>query len=204
MDKILKSTLTLLLAIACSNANAFSLKDIVTSENVEAVVSTITGGTSVTTSSIAGTWTYKNSAVKLESDNTLTELAGTAATSQIESKLDSALAKVGITSGLMTFTFGSDSSFSCTTKSKTLSGTYTINSDSQITLNFSAVGTVNIGKVTAYTELTSTTLTLLFDADKLLSIVSAVTSITDNSTLSTIDSLLSNYNGVQIGFDFSK
>lgn len=197
-------SLTALLLLVCSNASAFSLKDLVTTETVETVVSTITGGTSVTTSSLAGTWTYKDSAVKLESDNTLTELAGSAATSQVESKLDSALSKVGISSGLMTFTFGSDNTFSCTLKSKNLSGTYTIESDTKIILNFSAVGTVNIGTVSAYTELTTSTLSLLFDADKLMSIVDAISSVSGSSSLETVNSLLSNYDGVKIGFDFTK
>lgn len=202
MRKFLLSISALLLL--SSSVQAFSLKDLVTTENVESVVSTITGGTSVTTSSIAGTWNYNNSAVKLESDNVLTEAAGSLATSQIETKLDSALSKVGISSGLMTFTFGSDSTFSCSAKSKTLSGTYSVDSDSKITLTFSAVGTLNIGSVSAYTELTSSTLSLLFDADKLMSIVSAISSVSGSSALESVDSLLGNYDGVLVGFDFTK
>ncbi len=204
MRKLLSSSLTLLLLMACSSASAISLGDIVNSSTVETVVSTITGGTTVSSSSLAGTWNYDSSAVKLESDSTLTEAAGSLVTSQIETKLDSIFAKVGITSSLFSFTFGSDNSFSCTCKSKSLSGTYVVDSDSKITLTFSAVGTVNIGSVAAYTSLSTSTLSLLFDADKLLAIVSAVTSSTDNSTLSSIDSLLSNYDGVKVGFDLKK
>ncbi len=204
MRKLLSSSLTLLLLMACSSASAISLGDIVNSSTVETVVSTITGGTTVSSSSLAGTWNYDSSAVKLESDSTLTEAAGSLVTSQIETKLDSIFAKVGITSSLFSFTFGSDNSFSCTCKSKSLSGTYVVDSDSKITLTFSAVGTVNIGSVSAYTSLSTSTLSLLFDADKLLAIVSAVTSSTDNSTLSSIDSLLSNYDGVKVGFDLKK
>lgn len=203
MRKIFFSTTALLLMV-CSSANAFSLKDIVNTETVESVVTAVTGGTTVSATSLAGTWNYSSSAVKLESDSTLTELAGSVATSQVESKLDSALAKVGITSGLMTFTFGSDMSFSCTTKGKTLSGTYTVDSDAMITLNFQAVGTLNIGKVAAYTELTSSTLSLLFDADKLMSIVDAVSSVSGSTSLETVNSLIQNYDGVQLGFDFTK
>ncbi|MFI3240200.1 MAG: DUF4923 family protein, partial [Bacteroidales bacterium] len=99
----------------------------------------------------------------------------------------------------------SDNSFSCTCSSKSISGTYELNSDGdQITLNFAAISSINLGSIDAKISLSSSNLLILFDADKLLEIISTVSSATDNSSLQTINSLLSNYDGVQLGFDLAK
>lgn len=207
------------LVLLCSSASAFSLSDVATavssttsssssssSSTVSSIVSTvasaITGGTTVSASTLAGTWSYSSPAVKLESDNALTEVAGTLATSQIESKLSSVYSTAGITASSFSFTFNSDMSFSCSTKSKTLSGTYSVESDDQIKLTFSAVGSINLGSITVTTSISGSELSLLFNADKLLTVVSALSSVSDS--LSTINSLLSNYDGVMVGFNLTK
>lgn len=199
-----KIVLSLALLLMCSSASAFSFKDLLTKENVENVVSTVAGGQKITPASINGTWTYKDSAVKLESENAFTEIAGSAATSQIEEKLDSTLAKVGISSGLMTFTFNEDETFSCKVKNRELHGTYTIDEEYKITMKFNSAGGARLGKVTAQAEMTFTTLSLLFKADKLLDIVDTITSVTGNSTLAAANSLLSKYDGIMLGFDFTR
>lgn len=203
MKKIFYAVTAALLMFS-SSASAFSFKNLLNKENVESVVTAVTGGFAVSPTTLAGTWVFSSSAVKLESSNALTEVAGSVATSQMESKLDSAMAKVGIKSGMMSFTFGSDMTFSCTTKNRTLNGTYTIDDDKKITLQFQTAGTVNIGRVAAYTELAPTTLSLLFNADKLMNIVDAVSSFSGSKSLQAANSLLQNYDGVLVGFDFTK
>lgn len=194
----------LLLISSGAKAQSF-LNNLVSSDVVSTVVSTVTGGTTLSTSSIAGTWTYSGPAVELSSSSTLSSIAGSLATSTIEDKISTYYSAVGITSGSFSFTFGSDNSFSCTLKSKNLSGTYSLDSaNDQITLTFSAASTVNLGSMTANISLSGSSLSLLFDADKLLELVSAVASVSDNSSLQTVNSLLENYDGVMIGFELSK
>lgn len=203
-----KRTITLAaMALLCTSAiNAASFSSLVSSSTVQSVVSAVTSSsTSITTSSIAGTWTYSGTAVELESDNFLTSAAGSLATSTVESKLDDYCSKVGILAGTFSFTFGSDNSFSCTCSGKSLSGTYALNTDGdQITLNFTAVSSVSLGSMDANISLSSGNLLILFQADKLLELISTVSSVSDNSSLQTINSLLSNYDGVQLGFDLAK
>ncbi len=211
----------------CGTASAFSLSDAASSvssalsssssstttstttssivSTVASVASALLGDSAITTSSITGTWSYDSPAVLLESDNTLTEAAGTLATSQIETKLASAFTKVGISSGAFSFTFNSDSSFSCTLSSRTLSGTYAIDGDETLTLTFSALGSINLGSISTIAYISGSNLSLLFSADKLLSIVSALSSTSSSSsTLSTITSLASSYDGVKMGFELTK
>lgn len=205
MKRVKVLLLSTVVFLGTTSANAASISDLLNSSTVQSVVSAVTSGTTATAASIAGTWSYSGSAVELESDNFLTSAAGSVATSQVESKLDTYCAKVGITSGTFSFTFGSDNSFSCTCSSKSISGTYELNSDGdQITLNFAAISTISLGSINAKISLSSSNLLILFDADKLLDIISTVSSATDNSSLQTINSLLSNYDGVQLGFDLAK
>ncbi len=210
------SALTLLYSSAC----AFSLSDAAssvtsaissstssssTATTIASIASALLGDAAISTSSITGTWSYSNPSVLLESDSVVSEAAGTVVTSQIETKLGNAFTKVGITPGAFTFTFNSDSSFSCTLASKTLSGTYAIDGDETLTLTFQAVGTINLGSISTIAYISSGDLSLLFSADNLLNIVSALTSVSSSSsTLSTINSLASNYNGVKLGFELSK
>ena len=196
MKKFITLPLALVALLISGSANAQSLSSILS--KVENVVSSVTG--SSTSTSVEGTWSYTGPAVDLESDNVLTNVAGTAASSTLENSLSEQLEKVGITEGKMSFTFNADSTFTATISSKTVSGTYTYDSSAEeMKMKFSKV--VN---VTAQVNLTSTQLDLLFSADKLLTVISAISSKTSSSTLSTISSLASSYDGVNLGFELTK
>ena len=198
MKKHLPIVLLLAALFTSQATKAQSLKDLFNSSTVETIVSAVTG--SSTSTSLEGTWTYTGAAVDFESDNLLTKAGGTVAASTIESSLDTQLEKLGITDGSLTFTFASDSTFTTKLSSKTVSGTYSYDTSAeQVSLKFAKVATVK-----AYVNLTSSSLDLLFDADKLLTVISAIASKTNNSTLSTISSLADSYDGVQLGFALSK
>ncbi len=191
------------MSILCTPAiKAQSLSDIVSSISSSDVVTAVTGGSSITVSSVTGEWTYVNPAVELSSDSVLTSAAGTVVSSQIESKLSDACSKVGIEEDVFAFVFNSDQTFTSNIKTKDLSGTYTVDTDnSQITLKYSAIGSTSIGSLTASVTLSGTSMSLLFNADKLLSLLSAVSSVTSNSTISTISALANQYDGVKLGFE---
>ena len=90
-------TMTFVVLWLCAaSMQAQSLKDIFNWETVQKVVSSVTGGQSVTAASLQGTWTYVDPAVQLGSDNTLKQIAGAAATTELEKKLKEQCAKVGI------------------------------------------------------------------------------------------------------------
>ncbi len=221
-----RSLTTLIAALMlCNSASAFSFSGLKssskssTSSTISNVVNAVSSGNSVvstvasalwgdaaiTPSSIAGEWTYHNPSVLLQSDNTLTEAAGNLATSQIEGKISSTFSKVGINAGSFTFVFNSDNTFSCTVGKRTLSGTYVIDGEEKLTLTFSALGAINLGTMTTIAYRSGANLSLLFQADKLLDLVSALTSVAKNNvTLASANALLSNYNGVRVGFEMTK
>lgn len=194
-----------MLFTAVTPSQAFSLNDLLESEEVKEVVTAVTGGSTVTATSISGTWNYVEPAAELTSDNVLKSAAATTVNAKIVAYMDTAFTKVGIKAGAFTFVFGSDMSFTCNLTSRTLSGTYAIDSSaSTVALTFEAVGTLDLGTMNASTVLSGDSLSLMFPADKLLDFISKLSSVSDNDTLSLISSLADEYDGVKLGFNLSR
>ena len=192
--------------LCATSAQAQSWKDILKSETVQKVVSSVTGGQSVTVASLQGTWTYVDPAVQLGSDNTLKQIAGSAATTELEKKLKEQCAKVGIVEGVFNYTFHEDSTFTSALKKGSLKGTYSVNeADKTIAFTYTA-GTSDraIYTLTASTVLAGDNLTLLFNADKLLTFLTKVASLTSNSTFQSLSQLAEQYDGLMLGFDLKK
>lgn len=173
-----------------------------TTNTLTNVLSSLLGSTTtLSANSLVGTWNYTGSACVLKSDNALAQLGGTLATSQVESKLDTYLAKVGIKAGSCTFTFGSDNTCTCKFGSRTLTGTYTLDTtNKKVTILFQQVW-----QATAYVTFSGSQLELVFNADKVLSLATKVSALSSaNSTIATISSLLSNYKGMMVGMKMTK
>ena len=200
-------TMTFVVLWLCAaSMQAQSLKDIFNSETVQKVVSSVTGGQSVTAASLQGTWTYVDPAVQLGSDNTLKQIAGAAATTELDKKLKEQCAKVGIVEGVFNYTFNADSTFTSALKKGSLKGTYSVNeADKSITFTYTA-GQSNraIYSLTASTVLAGDNLTLLFNADKLLAFLTKVASLSSNATLQSLSNLANQYDGMKLGFDLKK
>ncbi len=202
MNKSISFFAAAILLFSSSSLKAQSLSDIVSSISVTDVVTSVTGGSSITVSNVTGEWTYIAPAVELSSESVVSSAAGTVVSSQIESKLEDLCSKVGIEADVFTFVFNSDQTFTSNVKSRNLSGTYTVDADnSQISLKYSAIGSVSLGTLTADVTLLGTSMSLLFSADKLLSLLSALSSVSSNSTLATVSALVDQYNGVKLGFE---
>lgn len=159
----------------------------------------------LTEQSFIGTWTYQAPQVRFESENLLAQAGGAVVAGSIEQKLDTYLAKVGITKGVTSFTFKEDKTFLILTNGKTVaSGTYTYDRSSKI-LNLT--GTLGLMSQNCIVGMDGTNLCLLYDADKLLTVMNTVGSMLgrSNSTLGNISGILGqNYTGMKVGFSLSK
>ncbi len=194
--------LGILLSVSGS-AYGQSLKDILKSSAVKDAVTSITGGTALTAENIAGTWTYKNTMVKMESDNALKNVAGNVAAEEMLEKLKSYWEKAGIVEGAFSYTFKSDNTFTNTLKGKNISGTYTVDQDATtVDLSYTLGGKATT--VTAYVVLSSGEMQLLFKADKLLDLVTKLSAVTDNATLKTLSKFAGEYDGMKLGFRLTK
>ena len=176
-----------------SNSRAQSLKDLLNKENIEKVVNAVTGKS---TASMEGTWIYTGSAIEFESDNLLQKAGGSVAAGAAESKL----AKVGIKEGQMSFTFNADSTFTAKVGAKSIKGTYSYDTSTQhANLKF-----MKLIPLSAKVNCTSANMDLLFNSDKLLKLITLISSKSNNTTLKTIGSLANSYDGMMLGFALKK
>jgi hypothetical protein len=194
---VFKMMMVAMLLVASSmNANAQNLKSI-----LSGVVKTVVGDKTTTASSIIGTWKYSQPECAFESDNLLTQAGGEAAATKVEKKLATVYKTLKLTS--ITYTFNEDNTYSYSISGKSFSGTYTFDSTNKtVTMTSTTLGT----SLTAYVTTTGSTMTLTFDADKLLTVMQSISSLaaSANSTASLINTLASSYDGMRLGFELTK
>ena len=168
------------------------------------VVDKVTGG-KLTEKAIIGTWNYAQPGVKLSSDDALSDIAATALTSTIQTKIAPYYEIVGIKAGSCKFVINGDGTFSSTFGERTFSGTYTFEATTnKLNLKYSSgeMELIDLGTVPAYAYLNGEKLQIVFAMDKLLGVITTLGSNIDS--LSSITALLQKYNGLKVGFEFSK
>ncbi len=156
-------------------------------------------GTTTSESSLVGTWTYAAPKVVFESENILAKLGGAAVSSKVESTLSTYLQKIGLKSGKSQLTLKEDNTCTFNYNGKTVNGTYTYDSSSN---KMTIQGALGVSSMTCTVTVSGNELYMLFDADKLLSVMTGLGSTV--SSTSTISSLLKNYNGLKLGWTMKK
>lgn len=162
-------------------------------------VSSLFGGSSASTETLAGTWKYTRPAVVFESSDALKNLGGKLASAAVEKKLQTELQKFGITKGKFKMTFDKDGNFTQTVGTKTVSGTYKL-SGKNVVLTYASGLQQLVGK----TELDGNNLLIVMDASKFMKYAGSLGKLTGNATLSTLSSILGSYDGMQVGLRFAK
>lgn len=195
------------LAFSCNQAAAFDWSTLsnavkkAAGDDVANVVDNILKTDKIEVADLEGTWKSAGPAVSFKSENTLEKAGGVAAAATIESKLAPYYNKVGLEN--CTFTFTKEGAVTITLKNgKTITGTVTKGTtDGTMVFSFDKLG--KLGKLTAYVS-KGTTLSIMFDASKLVKLVSAVAKVAGTSSLSTVSTLLNSYDGVYAGFKLDK
>ena len=123
---------------------------------------------------ITGQWEYSGPGVKFESDDTLSELGGSALSSSVEKKLDPVYRLAGIKPGACHFTFDTDGAFEALLGTHSLNGTYEFNPETHaITLHFSkAPG--KLGSLTGHAYLSGSQMQLVFPSEKFMELLSGI------------------------------
>lgn len=169
-----------------------------TANMISNIISTFASGITTNQSTIIGTWNYTRPCVQFESESLLAKAGGSLIATNAESKLDAYYQKVGIKPGACRFVLNKDNTMQYAIGGRTMTGTYSYDSNNR-TITF----TTQLGaKVTAYVSVSGNAMALTFDASKFLSLVNAAASMSQN--LSSISSIASNYNGMKIGFTFTR
>ena len=143
--------------------------------------------------SLEGTWTYFGPKVVFESENILSQIGGQVVSNNLEQKLGTQLSKMGFTTGKSVLVLNADNTCTLTIGSKTLPGTYIYD---RSTNKLTITGALGVGQVVCTATVQGNQLFLLFEADKLLSVATSLSS----KTTSTLSSLLSSYTGLKLGW----
>ena len=172
-----------------------------TAGTVTDVIGDLLGSSKITEKNLAGTWVYTQPCVAFESENVLSNIGGSVASSKVEEKLKKALEKAGIKSGKVTITFNTDKTFAMKVSKKSLSGTYEIDG-SNVILNFTSPAR----SIKTNAKISLGTFQLAMNADKMLEIVNTIATKASaySSQMATISSVLSQYNGMYLGMKFNK
>jgi hypothetical protein len=168
---------------------------------ITSITDLITGKAGLTTDKIVGTWNYTGSAITFKSStNALSNLAGSAATTAIEKKLDQYLSKVGISKGLFGFTFNEDGTMSVNYGSRTFNGTWKLDAEKSV-INMKVKSLINMK---GYVAVQGNQMELQFDTTTMMKLIKSVCSVYNQGTLQTINSLLNQYDQMYSGFKLVK
>ena len=154
---------------------------------------------------IAGTWTVSGPSIQFKSDDVLGQAGGAAAAAVIKEKLMPYYEKIGLdgmklditTDGNVTVTLKNGKSFKGTVKKGENEG--------EMVFGFNKLSsTSKIGNMTLEVSKSINSLSLMTDVTKLQSLLQLVSDKLNISQLSTITSLLENYDGIYAGLEFTK
>lgn len=193
---LLKSIWILLVMCGVSaNAGAQDLKSI-----LSGVAKAVVGNKATTASSIIGTWTYSGPECQFESENLLAKAGGEMAAKEVEEKMIAVYNKVGMNN--IRYTFNEDGTYSYQMKKRTVTGSYVFD-DAAKTITMT--GKLGL-KTVAYVTVTGNDMSMVFKADKLMSILKTITGAASkvNSTAATINSVAEAYDGLMLGFKLKK
>ena len=158
--------------------------------------------------SLNGTYTYNGVAVSATSSEggLLTNLAGTAATSAIETKADGYLSKVGIKPGAMSFTFNSeDKTFTLNVGKLSIPGTFTVG-DGEKTISLVFGKKFQYLSMTGSLESSLGNVKMVFPVNKAMALIKKIASTLGQSSsgLGSIVKLADGYDNFRLGFKMSK
>lgn len=168
---------------------------------VESILDNVIGSTTFKKADLcAHTWKYKSPGCAFTSENLLAKAGGEIAAKKVEEKLSTYYQKAGFNSSNTYFKFNEDGTFNAKIDGKSWSGTYTfdekthaIDLKGRLLLSLNGFATKNTSGIS-----------ILFESKKLLTIIQTLTALSGNTTLGTIGEISKNYDGIRVGFDFSK
>jgi hypothetical protein len=195
------------LFLAPSKASAFDWSSLFGSSTTTSTITNLIEGvfskSDLEVSDLAGQWTIDGSAVSFQSDNLLQKAGGLAAASAIEAKIDPYMEQYGLVGAVMVIQ--TDGSYEIQMSKGSIKGTIvkSTSSTSNFTFNITVLGK-SISSVPAYVQKSSSSLDLMFDSNKLKSILSTVGTLVNSSLASSALSILNSYEGLYVGFGMHK
>ena len=163
------------------------------------VIVSVLGINKVSEANLVGTWKYSNPGCAFTSDNLLAKAGGEVAASKVKSELQPHFQSIGISSSNTYFTFNQDKTFSGKLDGQSISGTYAYDANTgAITLKTLLLS------LNGYITMNTRGISLLFESQKILSVLQTLGAMSGNASVSAISSISKNYDGVRIGFEMTR
>ena len=175
------------------------LGDILQGGTLGNVIISVIGAQKVTAQDLIGAWNYSGPGCAFTSENLLAKAGGEVAATRIKEKALPYYQQIGITSQNTNITFKQDGTYTANFRGTPMSGKWTYDeASSKVTLQ-SLLLTIN-----CYAKRNYTGIGLLFESSKLLNILQTMAALSGNQNIQAVGEISKTYDGLRLGFDFSK
>ncbi len=209
--KVLSLTAASMLVVSCGitgtggSSSASSsvlgsvLSDVLNGGTITNVITSVIGAQKVSASDLIGSWSYSGPGCAFTSDQLLAKAGGEIVASQIKGKVLPYYQQIGINSSNTTITFNQDGTYSASFRGTPMSGKWTYDESScRVTLQGMLLS------FNCYAKRNANGIGLLFEAKKLLTVLQTAAAMSGNQNIQAVGEISKSYDGVRLGFDFSK
>jgi hypothetical protein len=196
MKKSIFAVVAIVLLTGCG-ANSTGLLGGVNGTNALGnILGSVLGINKVSEATLVGTWKYSSPGCAFTSQSVLAQAGGEVASQKVKAKLQQQYNSMGINSSNTSFTFNGDKTFTAMLGGKSINGNYQLDPETgKIALNTLLLS------LNGYVNLNTTGMSLLFESQKLLSVMQMLGAASGNTTLAVLSELSKNYDGIRLGFD---
>ncbi len=196
MKKSIFAVVAIVLLTGCG-ANSTGLLGGVNGTNALGnILGSVLGINKVSEATLVGTWKYSSPGCAFTSQSVLAQAGGEVASQKVKAKLQQQYNSMGINSSNTSFTFNGDKTFTAKVAGKSIGGNYQLDPETgKIALNAVLLS------LNGYVNLNTKGVSLLFESQKLLSVIQMVGAASGNTTLAVLSELSKNYDGIRLGFD---
>lgn len=175
------------------------LTDVLQGGTISNVITSVIGAQKVSAADLVGSWSYSGPGCAFTSEQLLAKAGGEVVAAQVKSKALPYYQKIGISSQNTTITFNQDGTYSASFRGTPMSGKWVYDeSASKVTLQGLLLN------INCYAKRNANGIGLLFEAKKLLTLLQTAAAMSGNSSIQTVGEISKSYDGMRLGFDFSK
>jgi hypothetical protein len=175
------------------------LTDVLQGGTISNVITSVIGAQTVTRANLIGSWKYVSPGCAFTSENLLAKAGGEVAAAQIRTKVQPYYQQIGISGSNTSITFNEDGTFSAQFRGTPMSGKWTFD-EKTYKVNLQGL----LLSINCYAKRNANGIGLLFEASKLLTLLQTMAAMSGNSNIQAVGEISKNYDGVRLGFDFSK
>ena len=163
------------------------------------VITSVIGAQKVTAADLVGSWKYSGSGCAFTSEKLLAQAGGEVVAGQIKAKVLPYYQQIGISAQNTTITINQDGTYSATFRGTPMNGKWTYD-EASCRMNLQGL----LLSLNCYAKRNVNGIALLFDASKLLTLLQTAAAMSGNQNIQTVGEISKSYDGVRLGFDFSK